>query len=303
MNGILSINKPGDMTSFGVVAQVKHLTRERKVGHAGTLDPQATGVLPICLGQATRIIEYLFDESKAYRAEIELGVTTDTYDSSGKICRTEDSSDISREMVESALSKFRGNIQQIPPMYSAIKHRGKPLYKLARSGVEVERKSRQVRVDRLEIAGWQPPVVILEAVCGKGTYIRSLAYDLGEELGCGANLKSLIRIRVGPFSLVDALTLTQLEEASRLGHLGKHLYPVDYVLSNFRAVTVNEEQQGALIHGSSVSLHPGAGEESPGITDGTLSRAYSRDGRFLAMVRYNAASHQWHPEKIFLQDA
>ena len=212
MDGILNINKPQEMTSFSVVACVKRICGERHAGHAGTLDPLATGVLPICLGQATRVIEFLFDETKTYRAQVELGITTDTYDSTGKVLRTADPSGVSREMIEKALVKFRGSILQTPPMYSAVKHQGKPLYKLARSGIEVERKSRPTQIHSLEIIDWQPPVVTLDIVCGKGTYIRSLAFDLGEALGCGANMKSLIRLRVGPFNIEDALTLPQLED-------------------------------------------------------------------------------------------
>jgi tRNA pseudouridine55 synthase len=296
-NGILNINKPRDITSFQVVAQVKNILHERHVGHAGTLDPKATGVLPVCLGQATRIIEFLFDETKTYRAEIELGVTTDTYDSEGKVVRTADASAISREMIASALKKFKGSVLQTPPMFSAIKHRGKPLYELARSGIEIERKSRTVRIDSLEIVKWQSPVITLDIVCGKGTYIRSLAYDLGEDLGCGASLKSLIRLRVGPFSLEGALTLPQLEEVYRQGQLGKYLHPIDSVLTNIESVTVNPEQQQALINGAAVSLVCNSS-----ITPGALRRAYTQDGRFIGMLKYDAENHQWRPEKIFLKD-
>ena len=299
MDGILNINKPQDMTSFSVVARVKRITRERHAGHAGTLDPLATGVLPICLGQATRVIEFLFDETKTYRAEVELGITTDTYDSTGKVLRKTDASEISREMIESALVKFRGSILQTPPMYSALKHEGKPLYKLARSGIEIERKSRPARIDSLEIIEWQPPVVTLDIVCGKGTYIRSLANDLGEALGCGANMKSLIRLRVGPFCVDEALTLPQLEEAFQQGCGEKYLYPPDYVLMNFTAVVVNQDQQTSLIHGAPVTLEPSHSFST--ITQDTRCRVYTDDGRFLGMIKYDAESNQWLPEKIFLK--
>jgi len=303
MNGILNINKPRGMTSFGVVARVKHITHERKVGHAGTLDPQATGVLPVCLGHATRVMEFLFDETKVYRAEIQLGITTDTYDSEGKVLLRQDVSGISRETFTSFLLKFRGTIQQTPPMFSALKHRGKPLYELARSGIEVERKSRRVRIDSLEIVEWQPPFVTLGIVCGKGTYIRSLAHDLGESLGCGASLNSLVRLRVGPFSIEEALTLPQLEEAGRLSQLEKYLHPVDYALSNFRAVKVNQEQQNALIHGSLVSLDIESEKLLSNDPSDSFVRAYTEDGRFLGMIKHDAETHLWHPEKIFLKGA
>jgi len=184
VDGILNINKPWGKTSFSIVAIVKRLSGERRVGHAGTLDPTATGVLPICLGQATRITEFLVDATKAYQAQIELGVTTDTYDASGKITQKRDPSEISQSQLESALTSFRGLIQQTPPMYSAVKYQGKRLYELARAGIKVDRESRPAKIYHLELIDWQPPSVTLEVVCGKGTYIRSLAHDLGQILGC-----------------------------------------------------------------------------------------------------------------------
>lgn len=299
MDGILNLNKPPGMTSFGVVARVKRLSGEKHTGHAGTLDPLATGVLPVCLGQATRVIEYLFAETKTYRAEVELGKSTDTYDSTGTITRITDAAAITQAMVEKALAGFRGTILQIPPMYSAVKHQGKPLYELARSGIEVERKSRTAHIIKLEITGWQPPVVTLDIDCGKGTYIRSLAHDLGEALGCGANMKSLVRLRVGPFRIEEALTLPALEEAFQRGNGQVHLFPVDYVLLAYNAVVVNQEQQCALIHGMPVSLElkvlPVLSENGAD----NYCRAYTQDGCFLGILRYE--KEQWSPDKIFLK--
>ena len=218
VDGILNINKPGDITSFGLVAMVKRLSGERRVGHAGTLDPAATGVLPVCLGRGTRVIEFLVDTTKAYRAEIELGVTTDTYDASGRIIQRGDPSGVSREQLQSALASFCGLTRQTPPMFSAVKYQGKPLYQLARAGITVERRSRLVEIHNLELIDWQPPVATIEVVCSKGTYIRSLAYDLGQTLGCGAHLRSLIRLRCGLFNISDAISLSQLEDAFRYGY-------------------------------------------------------------------------------------
>ena len=186
MDGILNINKPLGKTSFSIVSMVKRLSGESRVGHAGTLDPAASGVLPVCLGQGTRVIEFLLDAPKAYRAEIEFGVVTDTDDATGKIISRGDPSGINRRKLLSALDSFRGLISQTPPMYSAVKHHGKPLYKLARQGIEVERKSRLRWIYRLELTSWQPPLATIEVECSKGTYIRSLAHDLGQLLGCGA---------------------------------------------------------------------------------------------------------------------
>jgi tRNA pseudouridine55 synthase len=299
MDGIFNINKPPDMTSFTVVAIVKRISKEKHTGHAGTLDPQATGVLPICLGQATRVIEFLFDETKTYRAEIEFGKTTDTYDSTGKVVKTGDPSRLGREMIESALVAFRGSIMQIPPMYSALKHKGKPLYKLAREGIEIERKSRPTQVDSINIVDWNPPVATVDIVCGKGTYIRCIAHDLGEALGCGAIMKSLIRLRVGPFRIEEALTLPQLEEAFNSGQGQKYLFPIDYVLGDFHAMVVNHTQQCSLIHGAPISIDTVL---APGfvINQDNLSRVYTEQGSFLGMVRYDAETQHWKPDKIFL---
>jgi tRNA pseudouridine55 synthase len=300
MDGILNIHKPLDMTSFAVVSAVKKISGEKHIGHAGTLDPQATGVLPICLGQATRVIEFLFDETKTYRAEVELGRTTDTYDSSGKVIKTGDISEINRELIEQALPRFRGSINQMPPMYSALKHKGKPLYKFARAGIEIERKCRAVRVERLDIVDLQPPLVTLEIVCGKGTYIRCIAHDLGEVLGCGGNMKSLVRLRVGPFGLEEALTLPQLEEVFRRGKSYQYLYPVDHVLMNFKAMVVNSAQQCSLIHGAAIKAEM-VPEIENSIIHNSLSRVYTEQGFFLGMVRYDLESISWKPEKIFFR--
>ncbi len=227
MDGILNIDKPWGKTSFSIVSMVKRLTGERRVGHAGTLDPAATGVLPVCLGQGTRIIQFLLDATKAYRAQIEFGVATDTYDATGSITSKGDPSGVSREQLLSALTSFSGLIQQTPPMYSAVKHGGKPLYELARSGIKVERKSRLTWVYHLELIDWQPPVATIEVECGKGTYIRSLAHDLGQLLGCGANLKSLTRLRCGFFGIEDAVSMPQLEDALRYGYWQHFIYPIE----------------------------------------------------------------------------
>ncbi len=218
MDGILNINKPSGKTSFSIVAQIRRLTGERRVGHAGTLDPEACGVLPVCLGQGTRVIEFLLNLSKVYRSEISLGVTTDTYDATGKIIQQADPSRISREQFETALGSFCGSISQTPPMYSALKYHGQRLYELARAGVTVSRESRQVKIYQLKLIDFKLPVVTIEVECGRGTYIRSLAHDLGKLLSCGAHLKSLIRSRYGPFDIADAVSPSQLEDACRYNH-------------------------------------------------------------------------------------
>jgi tRNA pseudouridine55 synthase len=299
MDGILNINKPWGKTSFSIVSLVKRLSGEKRVGHAGTLDPAATGVLPVCLGQGTRVVEFLVDEPKAYRAEIELGVATDTHDATGTVISQGDPSGVTKEKLLSALDSFRGLIEQTPPMYSAVKHGGKPLYQLARSGIKVPRKSRKRWVYRLELSDWQPPVATIEVECGKGTYIRSLADDLGQLLGCGASLKSLARLRCGIFTIEDAITIPQLEEGFRHGYWEQFLYPIDSVLSGWGAVVVDDAAAEDIKNGRPLALE---GAEMPDSIPGNRCRAYTRDGSFLAMLGFDKEKGQWRPEKVFTAD-
>ena len=294
MDGILNFNKPTGRTSFNIVAMVKRLTGEKHVGHAGTLDPMAQGVLPVCLGQATRLVEYLMDANKTYRAEIELGVSTDTYDREGEITQRGDASGITLEQIKTALNAFRGVITQIPPMYSAVKHQGKPLYELARAGINVERKSRIAKIYSLEIKDWQYPVLTIEVVCGKGTYIRSLANDLGQALGCGASLKNLERSRCGIFEIGDAVTPERFEEACRGGYWESYLYPMDSILSHWETVIVGVEKAQAIRNGALINL-----EDSTLKLESDYCRAYTWDGNLLGVLRFDTEKKQWQPEKVF----
>jgi len=293
LDGILNIDKPSGKTSYSVVALVKRLSGERRVGHAGTLDPAATGVLPVCLGQATRIVEFLVNTTKTYRAEIELGVATDTFDASGTVTYCADPSSIDLDKLQSALSSFRGSIRQTPPMYSALKHRGQPLYKLARAGVNIERRSRPVTVHHLELVSWQIPFAALEIECSKGTYIRSLAHDLGQALGCGAHLKNLVRTRCGIFDIKNAVSLDQLEEAFRKENLQAYLYPIDSVIRDMPSVVVDEVAEAALKNGNSIAI-------VDSLDTGKLCRAYSPNGRFLGILRYLHDKGLWQPKKVFI---
>jgi tRNA pseudouridine55 synthase len=305
MDGILNINKPQGMTSFSVVAVVKRLSGERRVGHAGTLDPEATGVLPVCLGQGTRVIEFLMTATKVYRAEIELGVATDTYDSSGKVTQTGDPTGVSRGQLESVFNSFCGSIEQTPPMYSAVKYQGKRLYELARAGIEVERRSRTTKIYRLELIDWRPPLVTVEVVCGKGTYIRSLAHDLGQVLGCGANLKRLIRSRYGIFEIKDAVSLTQIEEAFRYGYWQHFVYPIDVVLSHWTAMIVSDAIGQTIRNGCPLVFENGnkgtayqQHQLAPSAEN--YCRVYTPDGCFLGVLHFNHEREQWQPKKVFL---
>ena len=298
VEGILNVNKPRGMTSFAVVSLVRRLTGIRRVGHAGTLDPVADGVLPICIGRhATRIVEYLVDARKAYRAVIRLGVATDTYDSEGEVVATGDPSGVTRAQMETALRQFVGEIQQVPPMYSALKYQGQPLYRYARAGKTVPLKARTVRIYRLELLNFESPLVEIEMECGRGTYVRSLAHDLGERLGCGGHMEGLTRLRSGPFLLEDAIGVEELEEVARHDAWQEVLSSVDRVLESWDAALLGEEHTIDLRQGRALVLTP-ARSEAAEVAPDTLCRAYSEAGTFLGILRYRGEGC-WRPEKVF----
>lgn len=216
-NGFLVIDKPAGITSHDVVSRVRRLLGTKKAGHTGTLDPFATGVLPIAVNDGTKVIPFLDEGSKCYEALLRLGVATDTLDMTGVVLAESDPTRITREQIISSLAKFTGAVSQIPPMYSAIKQNGQPLYKLARQGLEVERKAREVVIHSLELLSFELPFTAIRVVCSRGTYVRSLADDIGRELGCGAALQELRRTASGPFRIENAVTLTELETAVKEG--------------------------------------------------------------------------------------
>ncbi|MBC7234307.1 MAG: tRNA pseudouridine(55) synthase TruB, partial [Chloroflexi bacterium] len=252
--GVLNIDKPQGLTSHDVVARVRRLTGQRRVGHAGTLDPSATGVLILCVGRATRILEYLTEGTKRYRATIRFGLVTDTWDATGRPVAQGDWHGLTLEALEKALERFRGHIEQVPPLYSALKHKGQPLYRLARRGIEVERPSRAVDIYALHVVSWHPPDLTLEIECSKGTYIRSLAHDLGQTLGPGAHLAALTRLAVGRFTLGDAVPLALFEEAARQGRWQEYLIPLREALGHLPMVMVDAEQAKRIVHGRAVPL-------------------------------------------------
>jgi len=312
-DGILNLDKPRGPSSHDIVNRVRALTGIRRVGHAGTLDPLATGVLLVCIGRATRVAEYLMAGQKVYRALVQLGSTTDTYDAEGQVV-AKAPVEVSRAQVEAALARFRGTIKQLPPVYSAIKHKGTPLHRLVRRGVEVERlslKTRQVEVFRLELAGWKPPECTLEVTCSPGTYVRALAHDLGQILGCGAHLSGLTRLASGDHRLEDAVTLEEFTLAVSEGCWPDLLHPIDAALTRFPALHLDAdaarrlcsgqavEVQGALL--DSVETCKGAGEKTDrGDEVARLGRAYGPDGTFLALVTYDPSSDVWRPRKVFV---
>lgn len=230
------------MSSHDVVRQVRRICRTRKVGHAGTLDPLATGVLPVAVGDGTKVLQFLFADNKSYRATLKLGSTTDTLDSEGQLLTEHLVPDLSIEQLESVCDEFRGDIMQVPPMYSALKKNGVPLYKLAREGKVVEREARPVTIDRLEIVAIDLPFVTLDVDCTKGTYIRTLIADIGEKLGCGAHMTQLRRTRSGSFAIADCVTLEQLQQVDA----DDAILNLDGALADYPAVQVLGEAVASL---------------------------------------------------------
>ena len=294
MDGILNINKETGMTSHDVVARVRKLLHQRRVGHAGTLDPAASGVLPICVGQGTRVAEYLSESGKAYQAEITFGVVTDTYDAEGQITRTADASHLTQAQIEAALQHFLGPQQQLPPRYSAIKIQGQPAYKRVRSGEEVTLEPRAIQIYQLQLLAWDPPRLTLAVECSKGTYIRSLAYDLGEHLGCGAYLSALIRTRSGPFTLARSITLQQLAIAQEEGNTASYLFAADSALQDYPALELDPDTIARVLHGNAFHNPPSFLQPTA-----HLARIYDTEGNFLAIATWNDQQQQWQPKKVF----
>lgn len=291
--GFLNINKPAGMTSHDVVAKVRRGLKVKKVGHAGTLDPMATGVLVVCLGGATRLSDYIMHGTKRYTARVRLGITTDTYDAEGAILEERDTASITREDVEQALAVFRGDIQQIPPMYSAIKQGGHKLYDLARAGQTVEREPRAVTITTLDILNWQPPHFTLDVECSAGTYIRSLAYDLGEALGVGAHLAGLTRTTSGNFTLENAV---QLETLLTSQDWETYLISPKTALAGWQSVQLDESDIAHIQHGREIEF-PATHQSNP-VNSENILFAYTSDGTLLAILEQRA--NRLHPRKVFL---
>jgi tRNA pseudouridine55 synthase len=314
MHGFLNIDKPSGITSHDVVAKIRRAAGQKRVGHAGTLDPAATGVLVVALGNATRLIEYVQDATtKRYLAIIRLGVTTATDDAEGEILATRPVPALDRAAIEQALEPLRGEIAQVPPMYSALHHQGRRLHELAREGIVVERAARPVTIERLELIECQLPLLTLDIMCSKGTYVRSLARDLGDVLGCGAHLQALRRTAVGRFVVEDAVPLNDLvgepegKQTRRQGDketgvyrstslspdppvsLSQALLPPEIAVADWPAIALSAEAAQRVRNGLALTL------EQP--IDGEQARAHGPDGALLALLL--RAGSVWKPEKVF----
>ena len=257
LDGLLILDKAPGATSNKCLQRVKHLLGAAKAGHTGSLDPLASGVLPLCFGEATKVSQFLLDSDKVYVATLRLGVTTTTADSEGTVLQTCEVPAFTREQVEQALQRFRGRILQTAPAYSALKQDGVPLYKLARAGARIEPKVREVEIHTLELLSWQHPDLELEVHCSKGTYVRTLAEDIGNALGVGAHLTALRRTRAGPFTLADSLTFVQMQALAEAQTLEARLTRMDTAIGDLPALSLDQKQTQLLRQGQAVLLEPG----------------------------------------------
>ncbi len=292
VSGVLVVDKPVGLTSHDVVQIIRRGTGIRRAGHTGTLDPRASGVLVILIGPAVRLSEYVSASDKRYQATIRLGSSTDTYDSEGIITSTADVGDISEEEFDEILQKFVGEMEQVPPPYSAIKVKGRKAYEMARKGEDVELEPRIINVYSLEILEWAPPEAVIDVYCSSGTYVRSLANDLGKELGTGAHLVGLRRTKSGRFTLRDAVPLRRLQEAFDAGNWYKFLIPAAEALADWPMVELDPDEVELVRHGHRV---PAEDDQSG------WARGVSQQGDLVALLEADEDSGEWQPRKVFFQ--
>ncbi len=294
ISGVLVVDKPVGMTSHDVVQVIRNGTGLRRAGHTGTLDPRASGVLVILVGPAVRLSEYVSASDKRYQAIIRLGSTTDTFDAEGKFTRSNQPVDVTEAQFEEVLQSFIGEIEQTPPPYSAVKVQGRKAYEMARQGEEVDLTPRKIQVHHLEVLEWAPPEVVVDVHCSSGTYVRSLANDLGEKLGCGAYLVGLRRTKSGRFSLRDATPLRKLQEAFTAGNWYQYLIPAAEALGDWPAIELSPDEVEAVRHGHRVKVKEGNTEAKV--------RGVSTQGELVALMEIATAedgSSEWQPRKVF----
>lgn len=309
INGIINVYKEKGYTSFDVVARLRGILKTKKIGHTGTLDPDAEGVLPVCLGKATKVCDLLTDKNKEYEAVMLLGITTDTQDISGAVLERREVA-VTEQEVRSTIEGFVGDYMQIPPMYSALKVDGKKLCDLARAGVTVERKARPVKIFSIEILALELPRVRMRVTCSKGTYIRTLCQDIGEKLGCGACMESLLRTRVGSFAVEEALSLSKIEELVKreAGEMQSgewkseqfsFLHTVDSVFLQYEKAVVKKEFAKLLYNGNRVRSemflnYRREWEQEP-------IRVYDEEGRFVGIYQFSSEREDYKPVKVFME--
>jgi tRNA pseudouridine55 synthase len=292
VSGVLVIDKPVGLTSHDVVQIIRRGTGIRRAGHTGTLDPRASGVLVVLIGPAVRLSEYVSASDKRYQATIRLGTSTDTYDSEGMITSESSSTHVTEEQFDEMLQTYVGEIEQVPPPYSAVKVKGRKAYEMARKGEEVQLEPRKIQVYSLDILEWDPPEVVIDAYCSSGTYIRSLANDLGESLGTGAYLIGLRRTKSGRFTLREAVPLRRLKEAFQAGDWYRYLIPAADALGDWPMVELDPDQVELVRHGHRIPAEPDAEGWSRGI---------SLQGDLVALLEYDPEADEWQPRKVFFQ--
>lgn len=296
-NGILIVYKEKGFTSHDVVAKLRGICKQKKIGHTGTLDPDATGVLPVCLGRATKVCDMLTDSDKTYETVMHLGITTDTQDITGEVLKECPIAGLTEEDVKSAIKTFVGEYQQVPPMYSALKVDGQKLCDLARKGIEVERKSRTVQIYDIEISKIELPYVSMRVSCSKGTYIRTLCHDIGEKLNVGACMEQLCRVKAAGFSIEDAKTLSEIQKTSDCGDLDKLIIPVDKVFEEYPCAYAKDEFEILYRNGNPLDKTHFVIEN---VAIDTPIRVYSEQNDFIGIYEYKEEKHLFCPVKMFL---
>lgn len=297
IHGVINIQKEKGYTSHDVVAKLRGIVGQKKIGHTGTLDPDATGVLPVCFGKATKLCDMLTDKNKTYETVLLLGKVTDTQDLSGTVLEEHETNSYTEEEVRKAILSFEGEYRQIPPMYSALKVNGKKLYELAREGIEVERKARLVNIFEIQILEIQLPRIRMKVSCSKGTYIRTLCHDIGAKLGCGACMEELIRTKVSRFTIEDSVTLSEVQQLKEEGRLAEILVPIDEMFSELEAVTLQESFLPLVYNGN--VFFPKHLKKHVVLADGKKVRVYDNKGRFLAIYRFEKENDLFKLEKMF----
>ncbi|WP_407301492.1 tRNA pseudouridine(55) synthase TruB [Clostridium botulinum] len=285
MDGVINVLKPKGITSFDVVRDIRKIAKIKKVGHTGTLDPLASGVLPVCIGKATKIVDYIMEGTKNYRVEMKLGTTTDTYDREGTVLGEKEVS-VSPEEVEKAIEKYKGDIEQVPPMYSALKINGQKLYDLARKGIEVEREARKIHIYDICILSIDLPYVIFDVKCSKGTYIRSLCFDIGKDLDCGAVMWNLQRLEASPFNIKEAIKLEDLNEKN----IKQYITPIDEALKDYEKLSLNKKFEKLVLNGVILKDR----RVLDNIEENKLYRTYIEDDNFIGLGMKNAYGFKIH---------
>jgi tRNA pseudouridine55 synthase len=292
VSGVLVVDKPVGLTSHDVVQVIRRGTGIRRAGHTGTLDPRASGVLVVLIGPAVRLSEYVSASDKRYQATIHLGSSTDTYDADGRVTSATVDVNVTEEQFNIELQKFVGEMEQVPPPYSAVKVKGRKAYEMAREGEEVDLAPRIVNVYSLDVLEWEPPEAVIDVYCSSGTYVRSLAHDLGNALGTGAHLVGLRRTKSGRFTLRDAVPLRRLQEAFDAGNWYRHLIPAAEALADWPMVELDPDQVELIRHGHRVTAGPG---------QKGLARGVSLQGDLVALLEVDEETQEWQPRKVFFQ--